>query len=76
MQDDSGNLEALKWLFENKCPWHYYTFASAALNGNLENMKWLLENKCPWNIETFDYAAMNGNFKNIKWTDGIVSFVV
>src|SRR5271170_4027678 len=43
-----GNLDNMKWLKENGCPWGLWTFAKAAEFGNLENMKWLKENGCPW----------------------------
>jgi len=43
----NGNLDNIKWLKENKCPWNENTFTYAAGNGNLENMKWLKENGCP-----------------------------
>ena len=33
-----GNLENMKWLKSNGCPWNHLTFQSAAKNGNLENM--------------------------------------
>ena len=45
----SGNLQKMKWLYDNKCPWNCYTFPNAAQNGNLENMNWLRENGCPTN---------------------------
>jgi len=67
MAASNGNLENMKWLKENGCPWNVLIFAEAALNGNLENMKWLKENGCPWNAWTFGYAAYNGNLENMKW---------
>ena len=63
----NGNLENMKWLKENGCPWNLWTFEYAALNGNLENMKWLKENGCPWDEQTFMRAAENGNLENMKW---------
>ncbi len=46
---ENGNLENMKWLKENECPWDEWTFSYASKHGNLENMKWLRENGCPWN---------------------------
>jgi len=63
----NGNLENMKWLKENCCPWDEETFVNAALNGNLENMKWLKENGCEWDGLAFYYAALNGNLENMKW---------
>ena len=42
----NGNLENMKWLYENNCPWEEKTFSCATLNGNLENIKWLEMNLC------------------------------
>ena len=63
----NGNLDNMKWLLENGCPWGKFTFYTATKNGNLDNMKWLLENGCPWNASTFGNAAENGNLDNMKW---------
>ena len=63
----NGNLENMKWLKENGCPWKKDIFANATKNGNLENMKWLKENGCPWNGWTFASAAEKGNIENMKW---------
>ena len=39
----NGNLENMKWLKEQGCPWDTWTFNYAVKNGNLDNMKWLKE---------------------------------
>src|SRR5277367_15771 len=54
---EHGNLDTMKWLKDNNCPWNRYTFAKAAGHGNLDNMKWLRVNYCPWNRLTFACAA-------------------
>ena len=64
---DNGNLDNMKWLKKNNCPWNKYTFIDAALHGNLDNMKWLKENNCPWDEVTFTYAPLHGNLDNMKW---------
>ena len=43
----NGNLENMKWLYANGCPFDDNTFNSAARNGNLDNMKWLFDNGFP-----------------------------
>jgi hypothetical protein len=63
----NGNLENMKWLKEQGCPWNDYTFEYAATNGNLENMKWLKEQGCSLNIHVFNAATENGNLENMKW---------
>ncbi|KAJ3317390.1 hypothetical protein HDV06_001658, partial [Boothiomyces sp. JEL0866] len=34
----NGNLENMRWLKENNCPWGEETFGNAAEYGDLENM--------------------------------------
>lgn len=62
-----GNLEHMKWLREQECPWDPGTFIEAARQGNLENMKWLLTAGCPWSSYTFAMAAKYGNLDNMRW---------
>lgn len=62
-----GNIEVMKWLKDNGCPFNKETFSWAAYNGNLENMKWLHSNGCPWDPWTFASAAKKGILKNMKW---------
>lgn len=63
----SENLENIKWLRSEECPWDEYTFTFAAYNGNLENMKWLFNKRCPWDEYTFSSAAYKGNLEIMKW---------
>ena len=35
---ENENLDNMKWLLLNKCPWGENTFTEAAENDNLENM--------------------------------------
>ena len=60
------NLNIVKWLKENNCPWDDSIFFIAQ-NGNLNMMKWSKENNCPWYKWTFSEAANNGNLENMKW---------
>ena len=43
----NGNLELLKCLHENGCPWDWRTCFGAAKNGHLECLKYAHENGCP-----------------------------
>ena len=63
----NGNLDILKWLKRNGCPWNEDTFTAAATHGNLENMKWLKKNGCHWKENTFYGAVENGNIENMAW---------
>jgi len=44
-----GNLDTMKWLFENKFSYDNRMFCFAILCGKIENIKWLLENKSLYN---------------------------
>ena len=43
------NLENMKWLKENGCPWGEQSFFTCG-EKNLYVKKWLKENCCPWNF--------------------------
>ena len=63
----SGQLEELKLLRENGCPWDEWTCACAADGGHLEMLKWVRENGCPWDKCTCGGAANGGNLEILKW---------
>ena len=63
----SGNMELLKWLYENKCPWNEDACSSAAIQKDLEILKFLREKGCPWDRYTTGNALMNGNPIIAKW---------
>ena len=44
----SGNLEALKLVRENGCPWNETICARAARGGHLDVLKWAIENGCAY----------------------------
>ena len=43
-----SQLECLKYLHENECPWDAGACGEAARRGHLECLKYLHENGCPW----------------------------
>jgi len=49
----SGQLECLKYLHENGCPWDATACAYAARRNQLECLKYLHENGCPWDVNTY-----------------------
>ena len=63
-----GNLELLKVLHENGCPWDEGTCFAAASGGHLECLKYLHENGCPWDYRTCLCAASNGHLECLKYT--------
>ena len=75
----NGNVELLKFLHEERCPWDFWTCSYAAKNGHLECLKYAHENRCPWgplgnwNMNTCSYedtcynAAKNGHLECLKY---------
>ena len=54
---EDGNLEVLKWLHANECPWdESVCMNDAAIGGHLEVLKWLRANGCPWSGGGFPTA--------------------
>lgn len=68
----SGNLNNMKWIYENtKCGYYTYDiFGEAVRNGNLDNMKWLLEVGFKLNSSLLEQAVNKGILDNIKWIRG------
>ena len=62
-----GNLEELKALRENGCPWDTNTCQGAAIGGHLEVLQWVRANGCPWDGWTCASAAMGGNLEVLQW---------
>jgi hypothetical protein len=62
-----GQLEVLKWLRANGCPWDEKTCASAAQAGHLEVLQWARANGCPWDANTCAGAALAGHIKVLQW---------
>ena len=63
-----SQLETLKWLWANGCPWDQETCENAAQHRELEFLKWARANGCPWNKENCAREAEeNGYAKVAKW---------
>ena len=63
----NGDLQELKALRADGCPWNEWTCANAAWGGHLEMLKWARENDCPWNSSTCTNAAHRGDLEMLKW---------
>ena len=63
----TGNLEMLKWLRDNECPWSASTCTFAAQNGNLEVLQWARGQNCPWDEHTYKSAIKNGHTNVAEW---------
>ena len=62
-----GNVEMLRFLFEEACPWDRRTCAAAARSSNLEVLAWLRAKGCPWDARTLDAAAEVGAMDVFEW---------
>jgi hypothetical protein len=62
-----GNLEKLKLLRANGCPWNAQTCANAAGGGHLDVLQWARANGCPWDKWTCAFAAKGGHLEMLQW---------
>ena len=53
----SGNLELVKWLRGEGCPWNRWTCHWAVRDGHVEVLRWARANGCPWRAYTRNQAA-------------------
>ena len=63
----SGQLEELKVLRADGCPWDWQTCRAAANGGHLEMIQWARANGCPWDWQTCRAAANGGHLEMIQW---------
>ena len=54
----SGNLELVRWLRAEGCPWNRWTCSYAVNKGHVEVLSWVRENGAPWDAFTRDKAAV------------------
>ena len=62
-----GDMDAIRWLHEHKCPWGALTCHYAARGGHLDVLKYAHENGCPWDAETCEGAAEGGHLNVLKY---------
>lgn len=62
-----GQLDCLKYLRLEGCPWNYITCHEAAYGSHFEVLKWAIRNGCPSNNGTMVYAAGSKNLEMVKW---------
>jgi hypothetical protein len=63
----SGQLEELKVLRADGCPWDSLTCYTAASGGHLVVLQWARANKAPWDVGTCMAAAMGGHLEVLQW---------
>ena len=66
----SGNLELVRWLRDEGCPWGSMACHWAVYFGRVEVLRWVRENGCPWTAETRDKAA-----ETLGYTDDLGNLV-
>ena len=67
----NGQLEVLRWVHANGCPWDAATPAYAAENGHLEVLQWAVTNGCDWDREICcDFAMLRGRHHVCAWIRG------
>ena len=66
----SGNLELVRWLRGEGCPWDIDTCYWAVKQGHVEVLRWLRENGAPWTAATRDEAAAE-----LGYTDDLDDFI-
>lgn len=62
-----GDLEMLKWLRDERCPWDAGVTVAAAQGGHLEVLKWARQNGCQINFSTSMYVAEIGHLEILKF---------
>ena len=54
----SGNLELVRWLRAEGCPWNRWTCSYAVERGRVKVLRWVRENGALWDAFTRDKAAV------------------
>jgi len=63
----SGQLEELKVLRADGCPWDANTCLGAVQGGHIKMMQWARANGCPWDNWTCAGAAEGGHLEVLQW---------
>jgi ankyrin repeat protein len=62
-----GNIDIVKFLYSQGCPWDEYACQIAASRGYFDILKYLHENGCLWNDDVTYGAAEKGNLKVLNY---------
>ena len=62
-----GDLDTLRWLQREGCPFTPETLCAAAAYGRLEVMKWLRTQGCPWGRLCGSMASKRGDLLILRW---------
>jgi len=66
---DGGQLQSMKWLREQGCPWSEFSLMATAYRGNLDILQWLHDEGCPWPLDDEDNFVSERSLKPevINW---------
>jgi len=62
-----GDIEFLRWLRTQHCPWDESVCARVAQTGNLKVLIWLKNEGCPMDVETPNSAILKGHIDVVAW---------
>ncbi len=62
-----GDLQKIKWLKENLCPFGELGYYHAFLHGNIRNLDWLVANGYPLTSQLYKYAFKTGKIQMAEW---------
>lgn len=66
----SGDINIIKYAFENGCPWNEEICETAVKRGNLDVLKYIRANGCPWNKEICKISTKNIEFLKYAHENG------
>ena len=67
-----GDLDCVRWLKSEGCPWDETVPCAAAEGGHLKVLKWLIKEGCPYSKRKCRMAAARGEErarKVLEWLD-------
>ena len=64
---ENGNIDILKWLRAQGCPWSESTLGAAAMNGHTDIVHWAFFHDAPYNNLTCACAARGGHLHILLW---------
>jgi len=64
---EGGQIDIVKWLHENGCPWNSYACNVAASINRLDILQYLHDNGCTWTVWTITCAAEKGHLEVLRY---------
>lgn len=64
---NSGNLDALKYMWKKYSQWNPLIYDDAAKNGHLDVLEWAYENGCPISTSATDCVYTDDKLDILKW---------